>query len=123
MRYLKMVMQWLLALLFVGAGVNHFIHTDFYSNIIPPYLPWHEALVYVSGVFEVALGVLLLVPGVTALAACGLIALMIAVFPANVHMALHPDQYPAFGPVALWIRLPVQGLLIAWAYWFTRKAK
>lgn len=121
MHYLKLVMQWLLALLFVGAGVNHFVHADFYANIIPPYLPWHFALVYISGVFEVVLGVLLLVPKVTPLAAWGLIALLIAVFPANIHMALHPDLYPKFGAVVLWVRLPIQGLLIAWAYWFTRR--
>ena len=54
-----------LALLFVGAGANHFVHADFYANIIPPYLPWHLTLVYVSGVFEVVLGVLLLIPKVT----------------------------------------------------------
>ena len=94
MRYLKLVMQGLLALLFVGAGVNHFLHADFYANIIPPYLPWHFALVYISGVFEVLLGVLLLVPKVTPLAAWGLIALLIAMFPANIHMALHPELYP-----------------------------
>jgi uncharacterized membrane protein len=50
-----------------------------------------------------------------------LIALLIAVFPANIHMALHAELFPEFDPVALWLRLPLQGVLIAWAYWFTRK--
>ncbi len=53
--------------------------------------------------------------------AWGLIALLVAVFPANLHMTLHPELYPSISPVALWIRLPIQGLLIAWAYWYTRR--
>lgn len=116
---LKLVMRWLLGVLFILAGGNHFVRPEIYVKIMPPYLPWHLPLVYLSGFFEVVLGVLLLVPRYTALAAWGLIALLIAVFPANVHMALHAELYPNISPVALWVRLPLQGLLIAWAYWFT----
>ena len=123
MHFLRFLMRGLLALLFIGAGINHFLHADFYASIIPPYLPWPFALVYVSGVFEVLLGALLLVPRAAPLAAWGLIALLIAVFPANIHMALHADQYPRFPPAVLWGRLPFQGVLIAWAYWFTRKSR
>ena len=90
-------------------------------KIMPPYLPWHLELVYLSGFFEVVLGVLLLIPKYTTIAGWGLIALLIAVFPANVHMALNAPLYPAFAPVVLWLRLPVQGILIAWAFWFTRR--
>ena len=121
MRFCKGLMKWLLGLLFVLAGVNHFLRPDFYTGIMPPYLPWHRELVFLSGVCEVTLGVLLVVPRFTPLAAWGLIALLIAVFPANVHMALHPTLYPEFSPLVLWLRLPLQGVLIAWAYWFTRK--
>ncbi len=119
----KRGMQWLLGILFVLAGLNHFVRPDFYVRIMPPYLPWHLALVYLSGLCEIALGVLLLIPKYTAAAAWGLIALLIAVFPANVHMALHTELYPRFSPIALWIRLPLQGVLIAWAYWFTRPTR
>src|SRR5262249_24343244 len=103
------------------AGVLHFVRPDLYVRIMPPYLPWHLELVYLSGLCEVALGVLLLVPRTTTAAAWGLIALLIAVFPANVHMALNAELYPTIRPVLLWLRLPLQGVLIAWAYWFTRK--
>ena len=111
----------LLAFLFVGAGVNHFVNPDAYVRMMPPYLPWHRELVFVSGVFEVVGGVGLLVPRLAVAAAWGLIALLVAVFPANVHMALHPEEFPRIPPVALWLRLPLQLPLLAWAYCFTRK--
>ncbi len=116
----KLVMRVLFGVLFILAGLNHFRDPDFYVKIMPPYLPWHLELVYASGVCEVALGVLLLIPRFSVLAAWGLIALLIAVFPANLHMALHPDDYTQISPLVLWLRLPLQGVLIAWAYWFTR---
>lgn len=117
----KRVMQWLLGILFVVAGVNHFVDPDFYVKIMPPYLPWHRELVALSGVAEVVLGVLVLFPKSQVLAAWGLIALLIAVFPANLHMALNAERYPEFSPIVLWARLPLQGVLIAWAYWYTRQ--
>jgi uncharacterized membrane protein len=119
MRRLKLVMRWLLGVAFVLAGVNHFLNPGFYVRIMPPYLPWHLELVYLSGVFEIILGALLLVPRFSRPAAWGLIALLIAVFPANVHMALNPDLFPRFSPAALWARFAFQGVLLAWAYWFT----
>jgi uncharacterized membrane protein len=117
---MKLLMKWLLGLLFILAGLNHFRAAEFYVRIMPPYLPWHWELVYLSGVIEAALGVLLLVPKCTILAAWGLIALLLAVFPANIHMALHPELFPEFEPVVLWLRLPLQGVFLLWAYWFTR---
>ncbi len=106
---------------FVAAGLNHFRNPGFYVGIVPPYLPWPLELVYISGVAEVVLGALLLIPGWTVRAAWGLIALLVAVFPANVHMAIHPELYPSIPPAALLIRLPLQGLLVVWAYWYTRR--
>lgn len=87
---------------------------------MPPYLPWHLALVYISGVAEIGLGALLLFEQWSVLAAWGLMALLIAVFPANIHMALHPALFSWASPINLWLRLPLQGVLIAWAYWYTR---
>jgi uncharacterized membrane protein len=118
---MKATLRIVLALFFIGAGVNHFIVTDFYLRMMPTYLPLHLELVQISGVAEVVLGVLLLVPDQAAVAAWGLIALLIAVFPANVHMALHPEAFPQFGATALWLRLPIQALLVGWAFWYTRK--
>jgi uncharacterized membrane protein len=117
----KAAMKWLLAALFVVAGVNHFRSPEFYVRIMPPYLPWHYELVLISGVFEIALGVALLIPRFTIAAAWGLIALLVAVFPANLHMALHAEQFPHIPAALLWARLPLQGALIAWAYWYTRR--
>lgn len=115
-----MLLRFLLGGLFVAAGLNHFLNPAFYVAIMPPYLPWHRELVYVSGAAEIVLGAMLLVSRWVVLAAWGLIALLIAVFPANIHMTMHPELYPSISPAALWIRLPIQGLLIAWAYRYTR---
>jgi len=115
----KFLTRWLFGGFFVAAGVNHFLNTSFYVGIMPPYLPWHLELVYVSGVAEAAIGALLLIQRWAAWAAWGLIALLVAVFPANVHMAMHSELYPSLPALALWLRLPVQGLLIAWAYCYT----
>ena len=116
----KLVMRVIFGVLFIVAGLNHFRVPEFYVNIMPPFLPWHLELVYLSGACEVLLGVLLLIPQCSVLAAWGLVALLIAVFPANLHMALNPELYPNISPIVLWARLPLQGLLIAWAYWFTK---
>jgi uncharacterized membrane protein len=119
----KEILKWVYGVLFALAGANHFVHTDFYVSIMPPYLPWHAALVYVSGVFEVALGVMLLFRRVERLAAWGMVALIVAVTPANVQMAIHPELYADYSPTALWTRLALQGVLIAWAYWYTRPSR
>ena len=119
MRHVKTILRYVFGVFFVLAGVNHFAKTQFYVSIVPPYLPWPLALVYVSGVAEVVLGAALLRERWSPLAAWGLIALLVAVFPANVHMALHPESYPWAPPAGLWLRLPLQGVLIAWAYWYT----
>jgi uncharacterized membrane protein len=100
--------------------LNHFINADFYLKIMPPLLPWPLFLVYLSGFCEIALGVMLLIPAMTRLAAWGLIALLIAVFPANIHMAIHPQLYSDISPLALWLRLPLQAVFIGWAHWHTR---
>ncbi|MDO8678989.1 MAG: DoxX family protein [Acidobacteriota bacterium] len=115
--------RWLFGLLFILAGLNHFRNPGFYINIMPPYLPWHRELVAISGVAEIALGALLLFRRWSVLAGWGLITLLVAIFPANVHMAMHPELYPSISPAALLWRLPVQGLLIAWAYWYTRQPR
>jgi uncharacterized membrane protein len=123
LRILKLALLWAMALFYVVAGVNHFVNPDFYVNIMPPYLPWHAELVFLSGVAEVLLGLAVLVPATRILAAWGIIALLIAVFPANLHVAL--NDVPMLGSEQRagwlnWVRLPFQGLLVAWAWWYTR---
>lgn len=115
-------LRWLLAIAMVWIGVLHFVDPDPFVAIVPPYLPWPLALVWISGAFEVLLGIALLVPRTRRLAGLGLVALYVAVFPANVHMAIDGAP-PGFGPVpewALWARLPLQAVFIAWALWVSR---
>ncbi|MGF1468528.1 MAG: MauE/DoxX family redox-associated membrane protein [Sandaracinaceae bacterium] len=112
-----------MAALYIAAGVNHFVNPDFYLSIMPPYLPWHDALVALSGVAEVICGVGLLIPRTRAPAAWATIALLVAVFPANLHMAIADvpmGSPPQSTGLLRWIRLPVQLVLVAWAWWYTR---
>ena len=120
MTKIRTISKYLLALFMVGAGTMHFVTPDFYLKIMPPYLPLHLELVYLSGFFEIALGVLLLVPRFSRVAAWGIIALLIAVFPANIYVYQHQDVLPA-PPILHLLRLPLQGLFILWAYWHTRR--
>jgi len=120
LRKVKSILKYLLGVAFIAAGFNHFINPTFYLSIMPPYIPWHSFMVYLSGALEIALGIMVFIPRLTTVAAWGLIALLIVVFPANVHMALNPQLYPGFAPFALWVRLPLQLMPILWAYWYTR---
>ena len=100
---------------FILAGVLHFVRPRWYEAIMPPGLPAQRELVYASGVAEIVGGVGLLVPRTRNLASWWLVATLVAVFPANVHMALNPDDYDVpGGKWALYARLPVQLLFIAW---------
>ncbi|CAN5450043.1 DoxX family protein [soil metagenome] len=116
----KTVMRWLTGLLMVAAGANHFLNEALYVGIMPHYFPYPRELVWISGVAEMGLGAALLVPRFQVLAAWGLIALLVAVFPANINMLQHPDVLPQAPLWVLWLRLPLQGVFIGWAYWFTR---
>ncbi len=110
-----------MALFYVIAGINHFWHDEFYLKIMPPWLPWHHALVYISGTAEIVLGLLLFFPSTRRIAAWGIILLLIAVFPANIQMMLN---YIHESNPSLWItvvRLPLQIVLIWWVYLFTKK--
>ncbi|MDB5884096.1 MAG: conserved rane protein of unknown function [Polaromonas sp.] len=113
MAFLKPFCRGLLGVFFIAAGLNHFWHTDFYLSIMPPYLPWPLALVQASGAAEIALGALLLLRRWQGVAGWGLAGLCMAVFPANLHMALHPELFTQFTPAGLW--LPLQLVLIGWA--------
>ena len=101
---------------FIGAGTLHFVIPRQYEAIVPDYLPAKRALVYASGIAEIAGGVGVMHPRTRRGASRWCIATLAAVFPANLHMALHPDRYEVpGGRAALYLRLPVQLLFIAWA--------
>ena len=116
---MKTVSKYLLALFMLGAGAMHFVNPDFYTSIMPPYLSWHLELVYLSGIIEIGLGVALAIPRSSRLAAWGIIGLLIAVFPANIHVFMHQELLPAPDWLHLF-RLPLQFLFILWAYWHTK---
>jgi uncharacterized membrane protein len=118
----KRIFSVLLTLAMVLAGVSHFTMTATYVAIVPDYLPAPLMLVYVSGVAEILLGLAVQVPALRRMAAWGLIALFVAVLPANVNQAMHNLQPPGLemSPTMLWVRLPMQLVLIAWAWWMTR---
>lgn len=110
----------LMGLALIFAGYAHFAKPDFYLQAMPPYIPFHEAIVYISGVIEILLGILLLIPKTRQKAAWGIILLLIAIFPANIHMYLNHENFP-MTETALLIRLPIQLVLILWAYIYTKK--
>lgn len=109
--------------LYILAGIMHFVNPGFYTAIMPPWLPWHLELVYISGVCESLLGLLLLSRPTRRPAAWGIIALLVAVFPANIQMMIN---YANENNPDLWvsiIRLPLQLLLIWWAWLYTKKVQ
>jgi uncharacterized membrane protein len=115
------VSLYIMSVFYLAAGIYHFVNPMFYKKIMPPYLPWHFPLIYLSGAAEIVLGVFLLPVRTRKLAAWGIFVLLVVVFPANVQMLLNyreeenPDVWIAI------VRLPLQLLLIWGAYLFTQK--
>ena len=120
MKVEKEISLYSMAALHVIAGINHFVNPDFYKMIMPPWLPWHYSIIFISGLAEIVLGLLLLPLQTRKLAAWGIIILLVAIFPANVQMMLNyqqeknPDWWIAV------VRLPLQLLLIVWVYQFAK---
>jgi uncharacterized membrane protein len=112
----------MLAICIIVVGSLHFAVPDPFVKIVPPYLSSPLALVYISGFFEILGGIGILVPPVSQAAAWGLIVLFIAVFPANINMAVNQIDLPGIPDSSAfrWGRLPFQAVLIAWAWWYTR---
>ena len=109
-----------LAAFFINVGVDHFLNPEFYLNIMPDYLPLHLEAVYISGLFEIVGGVCVLIPRLRSAAGWGLVALLIVVYPANIHMALNPELFPEIALSLLYTRLLFQFIFIYWAYSATR---
>jgi len=115
----RSIARWVLALFFIGAGVNHFLSPDIYLGMMPAWLPLKTAANVISGAAELAGGFGLLIPRLRRAAAWVLIVLLIAVFPANIHVALqgHMPGLENASPALLWLRLCFQPLLVAWVWW------
>ena len=113
-----MLSRSLLGAFFIIGGLLHFVFPARYAAIMPPWLPAHEALVLISGACEIAGGLGVLAPSTRRVAGWGLIALSIAVLPANLQMLLNYQAAgaPAWQQALLWLRLPLQGLLIWWIW-------
>lgn len=113
---LSHVSRAVLAIFFIAAGVGHFVNPSFYLTMMPPWIPFPLAAIYVSGVFEILFGALILPSKTRKLAGWGLIAVLIAVFPANIYLAMHPELFPNISTWAAWARLPFQALFIFWVW-------
>ena len=111
-----------LAAFFINFGVDHFINPDFYLSIMPPAFPLHPEAVYISGFFEILGGVCVLIPRLRKIAGWGLVALLVAVYPANIYMAITPEAFPDLPISLLYGRLPLQFIFIYWAYSVTQPA-
>jgi uncharacterized membrane protein len=111
----------LMATLYLTTGTLHFIHTQTYLAIMPPYIPAHRTLVLLTGAAEIAggLGILTPIPTLQRTAAWGLVALLIAVMPANIYMVTNHANFPNIPLWAVWLRLPLQLPLIYWAWFYT----
>ena len=110
------------SIFYVLVGIKHFIDPNFFLAIVPPYLPYHLELVYISGLFEILFGVMILFPKYRYWGSVGLILLLIAVFPANIYLFQSVEAQKAIGAsqeIATW-RLPVQGIFILIAYWIRK---
>jgi len=108
-----------LAIFFIYFGIDHFINPDFYLSIMPPSFPLHQEAVYISGLFEIIGGMGILIYRFRKIAGWGLFALLIAVYPANIYMAVTPSAFPDIPIFILYLRLGLQFIFLYWAYTIT----
>ena len=113
---MKKVARFFAGPVMVAAGVNHFVNPEFYLKIVPSVLPYPDALVYLSGVAEIAGALGTMHPRTRRPAGSFLIATLVAVYPANIYMAVNPDRFASIPQWALWARLPLQFLFVYWVW-------
>ena len=110
-----------LAVFFIYFGIDHFINTNFYLSIMPPSFPLHKEAVYISGFFEIIGGIGVLIHRFRKIAGWGLLSLLIAVYPANIYMAITPSAFPDIPIYILYFRLALQFVFFYWAYTVTKE--
>ncbi len=120
MQTIKKYFVYVMGAIYILAGLNHFWHPDFYTKMIADFLPWSLALVYISGVAEMLCGLGLFIPTTRKAAAWGTVALLIAVSPTHIYMAIHPFGW-GVSPMFLYARLPLQFFLIWLACIYTKE--
>ena len=118
---IKILSIYIMGIFYITVGIKHFQDPGWFVQIIPPILPYKYALVYISGLFEVLLGVLLMVPKFQSIAAKGLIILLICVYPANIYLAQTNGAALGISPFIAWGRLPFQFVFIGLAYWHLKE--
>ena len=109
-----------LSVFFISFGIDHFVNPEFYLSIMPPNLPLKLEAVYISGLFEILGGVGVLIASTRKIASLGLVALLVAVYPANIYMALNPERFPEVSINVLYFRLVLQFFFFYWAYSVSR---
>ena len=123
-RIIKNLSIYLMVYFYINVGIKHFTDPYWFLDIIPPYLEFiGMELVYISGFFEILLGLLLLFPKSRQISSYGIILLLIAVYPANIYLAFNEKPQELIGIssfAASWIRLPIQFILIGLAYWHSK---
>ena len=117
----KVVSVFVMGIFYVIVGIKHFQDPSWFVQIIPPILPYKYELVYISGFFEILLGVLLMIPRFQSIAAEGLIVLLICVYPANIYLAQTNGVALGISPLIAWGRLPFQFVFIGLAYWHSKE--
>ena len=125
MRVVRFSFKYLLAAFFILAGLNHFRDPDFYTNIMPDYIPAHIFVVYISGFTEIVAGIILSIPPLSRWGAWFIIAQLVAFFSVHFWMIQEKERYLSDRVTIelLWLRIVLQVVLIVWAYWFTTDSK
>lgn len=118
---IKLITVYIMSYFYIQIGVKHFTNPDWFIQIMPPYLPYHLELVYLSGAFEIILGIMLIFKKTRYIAGWGLILLLIAVFPANIYLAQTNGAAMGTTAAIAWGRLPFQAIFIALAYWHSKE--
>ena len=118
---IKVISVYVMGIFYIIVGIKHFQDPSWFVQIVPPILPYKYELVYISGFFEVLLGILLMIPRFQSIAAKGLIALLICVYPANIYLAQTNGVALGISPLIAWGRLPFQFVFIGLAYWHLKK--
>ena len=117
----KKISVYVMGIFYVIVGIKHFQDPSWFVQIVPPILPYKYELVYISGFFEVLFGILLMIPKFQSIAAKGLMALLICVYPANIYLAQTNGVALGISPLIAWGRLPFQFVFIGLAYWHLKE--
>tara|TARA_B100001750_G_scaffold144973_1_gene115781 strand:+ start:214 stop:660 length:447 start_codon:yes stop_codon:yes gene_type:complete len=123
MKIIKLLSIYIMSFFYIYIGVKHFLDLEYFMNIMPKYIPYHKTMIYISGILEILLGTIIIIPKWRSLASYGLILLLLAVFPANIYLytSKEAQEILEISKQDALIRMPFQVLLIIIAYWHSLK--